>query len=167
MQAAPPSSQPDFPMGLSLPEGAPDWMRHGRVMAATIEAAIARGDATPHVRSALARAFSAWSLGGFRPKQIAHVARLVDRAHRALRETTRGDRSSVEQDCATLLYNGLPSDRRKRVHRDDVLEVVRDLRNWMDGDDARIRATSKLLGWTETSNAWMTDAIESAMREPE
>ena len=168
-ESAPVSSQdapPSMPAHTApLPPNAPEWMQRARIMSATIEAAIQRGEATPHVRAAITRAWQTWSLGGFRPRQIATVARIVDRAYQALQQTPRQDRPGLEEDCAALLVTGLPSDRRDTVPRAEVLAIVRELRQATDGERARIEATCRLLGWTDANRKWMRDAIASALRD--
>jgi hypothetical protein len=153
-----PLESPHSPGLRPLPANAPEWMQHARVVSATIEAAIQRGQASPPVAAAMTRAIAGWHLAGHRPRHVVRISRLVERAIKSLKATPRHDRT-VENDCATVVYNGLPSDMKRTVSRDDVLDVVREMRSELDPDRARTRAIVRLMRFDQLVEGWVTEAL--------
>lgn len=151
--------------GAPLPADAPEWMRFGRVISATIERAIASGDADLAMRAAMSRAWAAWQLGNYGNRQISQVARLVETTWKALRDTTREDRDAVVRDCATILHNGLPRDMRAWMPQERIVAVVDALANEPDLAAARLEGVARLLGWTDAARAWGAEAISIATGE--
>src|SRR6478735_3279801 len=75
----------------SLPPAAPEWMRAARALADWLEIRIKRGHIEPVEEAAIARTWAAFSLGGVTEPEIFKVARVVQRAHSAIRETRVAD----------------------------------------------------------------------------
>ena len=90
----------------SLPPAAPDWMRAARALADWLEARIARGYVEPLEEAAIARTWAAYSLGGIALPELVKIARVVQRAHTAIRETPRSaaELHSAIHACAGVVY---------------------------------------------------------------
>jgi hypothetical protein len=161
----PPAPKPRASRSVAPPAAAgPAWAQKARLVAATIEAALQRGHASPAVEAAILRATSAWDFNATKPRQLAQTARVVDRAYTALRWTDRHDRR-LEIDCAGVLHEGLPSELRKNLTRDDVLEIVRWMRTQLDADEARGGAILRILGFDRTVHRWINDALKTIVHD--
>jgi hypothetical protein len=142
----------------SLPPSAPDWMRGARTLSRALEAIVAKGEATPLEQAAIARMLASWSLGGLTENQILHVAHLVARGHRAIRETRRHEPEAAIRDCAGVIHTGLPSALRKRVPVERVQFIVRALRDTADPWVGVVEATCELVGWKDLAR-WHAAAL--------
>jgi hypothetical protein len=135
-----------------LPEmgpGAPDWMRAARAMADSFERCIQRGTVDPTEQAAIERAWMAWTMGGITPRHVLRVIKLVSHAHRAVVTSPPSRVAAVIEDCATLVYNGLPSSVRSNVPYDRVRGVVWKLSQTGDPWIAIVESTVELLGWKD------------------
>jgi hypothetical protein len=148
----------------SLPASAPDWMRGARTISRAIEGIIARGDASPLEQAAIARMIAVWNLGGLTENQVLHVAHLVARAHRAIRETSRHEPEAAIRDCAGVIHSGLPSTLRKRVPVERVQWIVRALRDTADPWVGVVEATCELVGWKDLAR-WHAAAMLRCLLE--
>jgi hypothetical protein len=152
---------PDF--GPPLPENAPGWMLRARRMSLALEGAIRADQANPSLEASIERAWAALELDGSTDKQIARVARLVEKAHGAIRETSaeKCDRAYVE--IAQVIWAGLPRHVKSRQEFAQVILVVRDLRNEADPWAAVVDATAKVLGWSHSARAHSAQAVRVAI----
>ena len=149
--------------GEPLAADAPEWMRLGRIVSSEIERCIAAGTADIGARSAISRAWAAWQLGGYSARQIATVARLVEAAHRTLAGRPITQQGLVAS--AAILRQGLPLDMREYSTEERLVEVLLAVVSVANPHDARVLGASKLLGWTDASSAWASEAIAIAMGE--
>lgn len=152
---------PDF--GPSMPENAPGWMLRARRMSLALEEAIRAGRPNPTLEASIERAWAAWELDGSADKQIARVARLVEKAHTAIRETStdKVDRAYVE--IAQVIWAGLPRNVKSRQEFAQVIMIVRELRTEADPWAAVVDATAKILGWSQAARAHSAHAIRVAI----
>lgn len=148
----------------SLPVSAPDWMRGARMLSRALETIVAKGDATPLEQAAIARMLAGWNLGGLSENQILHVAHLVARGHRAIRETRRHEPEAAIRDCAGVIHSGLPSTLRKRVPLERVQHIVRALRDTADPWVGLVEATCELVGWKDLAR-WHAAAMLRSLLE--
>jgi hypothetical protein len=148
----------------SLPPTAPEWMQGARTLSRALEAIITRGEASGLEQSAVARMLAVWNLGGLTEDQILHVAHLVARGHRAIRETTRQEPESAIRDCAGVIHSGLPSSLRKRIPIERVQWIVRALRDTADPWVALVEATAELVGWKDLGR-WHAAALLRCLLE--
>lgn len=146
-----------------LPPDAPPWMVTARYLSGLLEAAIAHGEASPHLKAAAQRAVGAFRLSSHPPAQVARVVHLVVRAHDAIRSTSRGDLREVIRDCALVIQRSLPADLRARMSEQDVVAVVEAMQHEPDARRARGLAAARLLGWPDLPEAWLLDAIDAAL----
>ncbi len=150
---------------LAPPEGrAPNWMAHGRALAAALDEALHSNATPPHLQAAIERAFGAWHLDGVSPRQIAQVAHLSRRAYEAIRATSRSGLEPAYTDCARVLHLGLPSAIRKRVPIEVVTEAVRTMRREADRWVAVVEATMLFVGWTDANRARAAEAIRLSLQ---
>jgi hypothetical protein len=152
---------PDF--GPPLPEGAPGWMLRARRMSLALEEAVRAGNPNPTLEASIERAWAAWELDGSADKQIARVARLVEKAHTAIRETKpdKVDRAYVE--IAQVIWAGLPRNVKSRQEFAQIIMIVRDLRTEADPWAAVVDATAKILGWAQAARAHSAHAVRVAI----
>ena len=146
-----------------LPKGAPGWMKRARRMALALESAIERGEVSPTTEACIERAWASWELDGSSDRQVARVAHLVQRAHTAIRETTRSELAMAYTDCAEVMWHGLPPHLQKRVAFESVLALVRELRKEADGWAAVVRGTAHILGWNQTAISHAAHAVRVAL----
>jgi hypothetical protein len=149
--------------GSPMPENAPGWMLRARRMSLALEEAIRDGTPPPALEACIERAWAAWELDGSEDKQIARVARLVDNAHTAIRETTAKDLETAYNECAQVLWAGLPRQVKAKQEFAQVLNIVRDLRAEADSWAAVVDATSRLLGWSRAARAHAAHAVRVAV----
>jgi hypothetical protein len=135
----------------SLPPSAPEWMRAARSLADWLEIRIKRGHVAPMEEAAIARTWAAFSLGGLTEQEIFKIARVVQRAHSAIRESPRSssDLQLAINACAGVLYGGLPRTVRERMPLERVVATVRKLREQADGWAAIVEGTSDIAGWKD------------------
>lgn len=132
---------------------APEWMRAARAMVNAFEACIQRGEVDAFERAAIERAWYAYTMGGVSPRQVMRVVRLVGHAHGALALTPPERLHLAVEDCALLIYNGLPSIVRSTVPYDRVRRVVHNLSEQPDAWVAIVEGSVELLGWKDTAQA--------------
>jgi hypothetical protein len=147
-----------------LPATAPEWARAGRKMSESIEQAIRMGTASPELIRTILRASAAWHLGGHSVKSIARVAQMVDRSYQAINNSSPDAREVVRADCATLVFNALPTAIREQVSEEHVSIVLTACCSHVDRQMARTLATQRLLGWEDLALAWAIDTIESILK---
>jgi hypothetical protein len=135
----------------SLPPSAPDWMRAARAVADWLELRIKRGYVLPVEEAAIARTWAAFSLGGVTEPEIHKIARVVQRAHAAIRETPRSaaDLQLAITACAGVLYGSLPRTVRERMPLERVTASVRQLREQADPWAAIVEGVSDIAGWKD------------------
>src|SRR5689334_21287557 len=117
----------------TLEKGMPAWLAKARVLAAALEEVQRTGAASPKLQACIERSHAAWNLDGSTTRNISRVAHLVQRAHEAIRGTSRAALETAYSDCARVLHLGLPSAIKRRVQLDVVIELVRGLRREADG----------------------------------
>jgi hypothetical protein len=161
----PPPRQPDFD-SLVPPEGrAPNWMAHGRALAAALQEALDGGVDSPKLQAAIERAYGAWNLDGASVRHISNVSHLCRRAYDGIRNTSRAGLEAAYVDCARVLHLGLPSALRRRVSIELVVDAVRQMRREADRWVAVVDATMLLIGWTDANRARAAEAIRRALQE--
>jgi hypothetical protein len=144
---------------------APDWVAQGKLLAGAVSKALESGEATTRLQSRIERAWAAWQLGEYTDREISRVAHLVRRAHEAIREASKKSLESAYVDCAHVLHGGLPSQIRKRVALEDVLVLVRDLRDAVSAQAAVVEGTMRVLRWDELCRGIAAEAIRVAWEE--
>lgn len=148
----------------SLPPAAPEWMHGARMLSRALENIVANGTASALEQAAIARMLATWTLGGLKENQVLHVAHLVARAHRAIRETRRQESEAAIRDCAGVIHTGLPTALRKRVPIERVQLIVRALRDTADPWVGLVEATSELVGWKDLAR-WHAAALLRGLLE--
>lgn len=133
----------------SLPPTAPEWMRAARSLADWLEIRIKRGQVAPVEQAAIARTWAAFSLGGVTEQEIFKIARVVQRAHSAIRESRGVDLQIAITACAGVLYGGLPRTVRERMPLERVVATVRRLHGQADGWAAIVEGVGDLAGWKD------------------
>jgi hypothetical protein len=135
----------------SLPPAAPEWMRAARALADWLEIRIKRGYVAPVEEAAIARTWAAFSLGGVTEQEVHKIAKVVQRAHAAIRETPRsaGDLQVAITACAGVLYGSLPRTVRERMPLERVTATVRKLREQADPWAAIVEGASDIAGWKD------------------
>lgn len=149
--------------GPPLPENAPGWMLRARRMSLALEEAILSGAPALPLEACIERAWAAWELDGTTDKQVARVARLVDKAHTAIRETPAEKLETAYNECAQVLWAGLPRQVKSKQDFAALLIILRDLRAEADSWAAVVDATSKLLGWSKAARAHAAQAVRAAV----
>lgn len=147
----------------TLPPNAPEWMRNARILALRLEEAIAEGQVTPSTLLRIERAALAYSALDNSSQQIARVAHLIRRAHRAIRETQRPELENAIRDCAEILFGSLTRRQRAITNLEAVVDLVRHIHSEADPWVATVDATSILLGWQSTAKTHAASAIRSAL----
>lgn len=136
----------------SLPPAAPEWMRAARSLADWLEIRIKRGQIAPVEEAAIARTWAAFSLGGVTDQEVFKIARVVQRAHSAIRETrATADLQIAVTACAGVLYGGLPRKVRERMPLERVVATVRKLYEEADGWAAIVEGVADIAGWRDYS----------------
>ncbi len=148
-----------------LEKGVPSWLAKARALSAALEEAQRAGTASPKLQACIERAHAAWNLDGATARHISRVAHLAQRAHEAIRGTSRAGLESAYADCARVLHLGLPSAIKKRAQLDVVIDIVRNMRREADGWAAVVEATMVLLGWTDAHRGRAADVIRQALEE--
>jgi hypothetical protein len=162
-RSLPPPSEVD---SLLPPEArAPNWLAHGRALAAALDEALHSNATSPHSQAAIERAYGAWHLDAVSPRQIAQVAHLARRAYDAIRGTSRSGLEDAYVDCARVLHLGLPTSTRKRVPIEVVTDAVRAMRREADRWIAVVEATMLFVGWTDANRARAAEAVRQALQD--
>lgn len=134
----------------SLPPAAPEWMRAARALADWLEARIKRGHVPAVEEAAIARTWAAFALGGLTEPQILQIAKVVQRAHTAIREANNlPDTQRAINACAGVLYASLPRTVRERMPLGRVVSTVAKLREQADGWAAIVEGASDIAGWKD------------------
>jgi hypothetical protein len=149
----------------ALDRGVPSWQAKARALSAAMEEAQRTGAASPKLQACIERAYAAWSLDGTSTRHVARVAHLAQRAHEAIRSTSRAALEPAYADCARVLHLGLPSAIKRRSKLDAVIDIVRSMRREADGWVAVVEATMVLLGWTDAQRTRAADTIRQALQE--
>lgn len=151
----------------SLPPQAPDWMRAARAIADFLEIRIKRGHIEPLEEATIARTWAAFSLGGVTEPHIFKIARVVQRAHTAIRETPRSasDLQLAINACAGVLHAGLPRPVRERMPLERVIATVRKLREQADGWAAIVEGVADLAGWKDYSRVHAASVIRAVIEK--
>jgi hypothetical protein len=152
---------PNF--GSPMPENAPGWMLRARRMSLALEEAIRVGLPPPALEACIERAWAAWELDGSADKQIARIARLVEKAHIAIRETPAQKLETAYNECAQVLWAGLPRHVKAKQEFAQVHLIVRDLRSEADAWAAVVDATSRILGWANAARAHAAHSVRVAI----
>ncbi|RYZ08918.1 MAG: hypothetical protein EOO73_06385 [Myxococcales bacterium] len=149
----------------SLPPAAPDWMRAARSLADWLELRIKRGHVTPLEEATIARTWAAFSLAGVTEQQVHKIARVVQRAHSAIRETPRSasELQLAINACAGVLYAGLPRPVRERMPLERVVATVRKLREQADPWAAIVEGVADLAGWKDYSRIHAASVIRAVL----
>ena len=150
--------------GSTAPED-PEWRRAAHALADWLRARLEHASIEPVEQAAIARAWSAFCLGGVTEPQILRVAHIVQRAHTAIRESPRGqhDLQAAFQAAAGVLHAGLPTAIKQRMPLDRVVYVVRKLREEADAWSAIVQGTTELLGWTDYARVHAATAIRAVL----
>jgi hypothetical protein len=149
----------------SLPPTAPEWMRAARALADWLEIRIKRGQVQPVEEATIARTWAAFSLGGLTEQQILQVAKVVQRAHAAIREqgAKRADVHAAINACAGVLYGSLPRNVRERMPLERVVATVRTLRDEADGWAAIVEGASDITGWKDYARIHAASIIRAVV----
>lgn len=149
----------------TLPPAAPDWMRAARAMADWLEFRIKRGFVAPIEEATIARTWAVFSLGGVTAPQIYKIARVVQRAHTAIRETPRSnsDLQMAINACAGVLYGGLPRQVRERMPQERAVATVRRLREQADSWAALVEGVADLAGWKDYARIHASSVIRAVI----
>jgi hypothetical protein len=148
-----------------LEKGVPGWLAKARALSAALEDAQRTGGASPKTQACIERAHAAWNLDGTTTRHIARVAHLAERAHEAIRGTSRATLETAYADGARVLHMGLPSAVKKRIQLDVLTDLLRTMRREADGWLAVVDATMVLLGWTDANRGRAAEAIRQALQE--
>ena len=151
----------------SLPPAAPEWMRAARALADWLEIRIKRGVIEPVEEAAIARTWAAFSLGGVTEQEIFKIARVVQRAHAAIRETPRNalDLPNAIHACAGVLYGGLPRSVRERMPLERVVVAVRKLHEQADGWAALVEGVADLAGWKDYARIHAASVVRAVIEK--
>ncbi len=151
----------------SLPPAAPEWMRAARALADWLEFRIKRGHVAPVEEAAIARTWAAFSLGGLTENEIFRIARLVQRAHAAIRETPRRaeDLQLAISACAGVLYGGLPRSVRARMPLARVEATVRKLHQQADGWAALVEGSADIAGWKDYARIHAASVLRAIIEQ--
>ncbi len=147
----------------SLPPAAPEWMRAARALADWLEVRIKRGHLPPVEEAAIARTWAAFSLGGVTEQEIFKVARVVQRAHSAIREARGVDLQIAITACAGVLYAGLPRTIRERMPLERVAATVRKLHVQADSWAAIVEGVSDITGWKDYSRIHAASVLRAVI----
>jgi hypothetical protein len=148
----------------SLPPAAPEWMRAARSLADWLEIRIKRGHLAPAEEAAIARTWAAFSLGGVTEQEVFKIARVVQRAHSAIRETRAvTDLQIAVTACAGVLYGGLPRKVRERMPLARVVATVRKLYEEADSWAAIVEGVADIAGWRDYSRIHAASVIRTVI----
>ncbi|MES1184269.1 MAG: hypothetical protein ABUL60_10665 [Myxococcales bacterium] len=148
----------------SLPPSAPEWMRAARSLADWLEIRIKRGQVAPVEEAAIARTWAAFSLGGVTEQEVFKIARVVQRAHSAIRETLAvADLQLAVTACAGVLYGGLPRKVRERMPLERVVLTVRQLYDQADSWAAIVEGVADIAGWKDYSRIHAASVIRTVI----
>jgi hypothetical protein len=138
-------------------------MLRARRMSLALEEAIRNGEPSASLQACIDRAWAAWELDGATDRHVVRVARLVEKAHVAIREAPAQTLDRAFNECAQVILAGLPRHAKSRQDFAQVLAVVRDLRAEADPWAAVVDATARLLGWASAARAHSAQAVRVAI----
>lgn len=147
----------------SLPPAAPEWMRAARALADWLEVRIKLGQVAAVEEAAIARTWAAFSLGGVTEQEIFKVARVVQRAHTAIREARVADFQGAINACAGVLYAGLPRTIRERMPLERVAATVRKMHGQADAWAAIVEGVSDIAGWKDYSRIHAASVLRAVI----
>ena len=149
----------------SLPPAAPEWMRAARALADWLETRIKRGHVQPVEEAAIARTWAAFSLGGVTDQEVFKIARVVQRAHSAIRDTPRssGELQLAITACAGVLYGGLPRTVRERMPLERVAATVHKLSQQADSWAAIVEGVADIAGWKDYARIHAASVIRAVI----
>jgi hypothetical protein len=149
----------------SLPPSQPEWLHAAKALSQWLEQRILRGSVEPGEQAAIARTWAAFCLGGVTEPQVMRVAHMVQRAHKAIRETPRqsSDLQAAFHAAAGVMHAGLPTPVRSRMPLERAVFVVRRLYDEADGWTAIVEGTTELLGWTDYARIHAASAIRAVL----
>jgi len=149
----------------SLPPAAPEWMRAARALADWLETRIKRGYVAPVEEAGIARTWAAFSLGGVTDQEVFKIARVVQRAHAAIRDTPRNtsDLQLAVNACAGVLYAGLPRKVRERMPLERVAAAVRGLSQQADGWAAIVEGVADIAGWKDYARIHAASVVRAVI----
>jgi hypothetical protein len=147
----------------SLPPAAPEWMRAARALADWLEFRIRRGHVLPVEEAAIARTWAAFALGGLTEQHVLQIARVVQRAHAAIREapSSAGNVQQTINACAGVLYGSLPRAVRERMPLERVVGTVRALREEADPWAAIVEGVADIAGWRDYARIHAASVIRT------
>lgn len=154
----------------SLPPVAPDWMRAARALADWLEFRIKRGHVSPVEEAAIARSWAAFSLGGLTEQEIFKIARVVQRAHAAIRERPLHAEAALEaaiKACSGVLYAGLPRKVRERMPLERVIATVRKLRDLADPWGGLVEGSADIAGWKDYARIHAASVLRAVIEKRE
>jgi hypothetical protein len=154
----------------SLPPAAPDWMRAARALADWLEFRIKRGHVTPVEEAAIARSWAAFSLGGLTEQELFKIARVVQRAHAAIRERPLHGEAALEaaiKACSGVLYAGLPRKVRERMPLERVVATVRKLRDLSDPWAGLVEGSADIAGWRDFARIHAASVLRAVIEKRE
>jgi hypothetical protein len=95
------------------------------------------------------------------------IARVVQRAHAAIRETPRsaGELQAAINACAGVLYAGLPRTVRERMPLERVVAAVRRLRDQPDGWGAIVEGTADIAGWKDYARIHAASVLRAVVEK--
>jgi hypothetical protein len=152
----------------SLPPVAPDWMRAARALADWLEFRIKRGHVNPVEEAAIARSWAAFSLGGLSEQDIFKIARVVQRAHAAIRERPLHGEAALEaaiKACSGVLYAGLPRKVRQRMPLERVVATVRKLRELADPWGGLVEGSADIAGWKDYARIHASSVLRAVIEK--
>jgi hypothetical protein len=144
----------------SLPPAAPEWMRAARSLADWLEIRIKRGFVSSVEEAAIARTWAAFSLGGVTEQDIFKIARVVQRAHSAIRES-KGDLQSAIAACSGVLNGSLPRKVRERMPLERIEATVRKLQAQPDAWAAIVEGVADIAGWKDYARIHAASVIRT------
>jgi hypothetical protein len=148
----------------TLPPTAPEWMRAARALADWLEIRIRRGQVAPVEEAAIARTWAAFALGGVTEQDIFKIARVVQRAHSAIRDARRAtDLQSAVHACTSVLFAGLPRTVRERMPRERVLAAVQKLHEQADSWAAIVEGVADIAGWKDYSRIHAASVVRAVI----
>ena len=148
----------------SLPPTAPEWMRAARSLADWLEIRIKRGHVAPVEEAAIARSWAAFSLGGVTEQEIFKIARVVQRAHSAIRDTRGVANLQIAiTSCAGVLYGGLPRTVRERMPMERVVVTVRKLHEQADSWAAIVEGVADIAGWKDYARIHAASVVRAVI----
>jgi hypothetical protein len=122
---------------------------------------------TPVEEAAVARTWAAFSLGGLTEQEIFKIARVVQRAHAAIRETPRTatELQAAINACAGVLYAGLPRAVRERMPLERVVAAVRKLREQPDPWAGLVEGSSDIAGWKDYARIHAASVLRAVIEK--